>query len=262
MGKNKKSGFNRIGRYFLAGLFAILPLLITVIAITWTLGFLGQLVGPDTFLGNQLSKIGLNFVRNPVVAYVIGWVGICIGTLVLGFLVESGMRGLFSKVTAAIANRLPLVGKVYDTSRQLVDMLDSGGDDKLKGMGVVYCTFGEKGGVGVLALLPTPEPIAINGEKFFAVLVPQSPVPIGGGLLFMPVDAVERVDMSVEALMSIYVSMGVTAPGMVEESDLKHAKSGVIRNGGDGGAGDGRAGDGGAGSQVLAEDGDSGESGT
>ena len=67
--------------------------------------------------------------------------------------------------------------------------------------------------------------------------------------------------------MSIYVSMGVTAPGMVEESDLKNAKSGVIRNGGDGGPGDGRAGDGGAGDggagrQVLAEDGDSGESGT
>ena len=124
---------NRIVRYFVAGLFAILPLLITVIAITWTLSFLGQLVGPETFLGNQLSKIGLNFVRNPIVAYAIGWVGICIGTLVLGFLVESGMRGLFSKVTVAIAKRLPLVGKVYDTSKQLVDMIDSGGDDKLKG---------------------------------------------------------------------------------------------------------------------------------
>lgn len=225
MSKKKSGGVNRIARYFLAGLFAILPLLITVIAITWTLGFLGQLVGPETFLGTQLSKIGLNFVTNPIVAYAIGWIGICIGTLILGFLVESGMRGLFSKVTEAIAKRLPLVGKVYDTSKQLVDMLDTGGDDKLKGMGVVYCTFGEKGGVGVLALLPTPEPIKINDKEFYVVLVPQSPVPIGGGLLFMPLDAVERVDMSVETLMSIYVSMGVTAPGMMEDSDIEKAKT-------------------------------------
>ena len=225
MSKKQSVGVNRIARYFLAGLFAILPLLITVIAITWTLGFLGQLVGPDTFLGNQLSKIGLNFVTSPIVAYAIGWIGICIGTLVLGFLVESGMRGLFSKVTAAIAKRLPLVGKVYDTSKQLVDMIDSGGDDKLKGMGVVYCTFGENGGVGVLALLPTPEVITINDKQFYVVLVPQSPVPIGGGLLFMPMDAVVRVDMSVEALMSIYVSMGVTAPGMIEQADLEKAKT-------------------------------------
>lgn len=233
---------NRIVRYFVAGLFAILPLLITVIAITWTLSFLGQLVGPETFLGNQLSKIGLNFVRNPIVAYAIGWVGICIGTLVLGFLVESGMRGLFSKVTVAIAKRLPLVGKVYDTSKQLVDMIDSGGDDKLKGMGVVYCTFGQEGGVGVLALLPTPEAITINEQRFYVVLVPQSPVPIGGGLLFMPVDSVERVDMSVEALMSIYVSMGVTAPGMIEQADLERAKTMVAAHqkseAGDGDAGD------------------------
>lgn len=225
MSAKKSSGVNRIARYFLAGLFAILPLLITVIAITWTLGFLGQLVGPDTFLGNQLSKIGLNFVTNPIVAYAIGWIGICIGTLILGFLVESGMRGLFSRVTEAIAKRLPLVGKVYDTSKQLVDMLDTGGDDKLKGMGVVYCTFGEKGGVGVLALLPTPEPIKINDKQFYVVLVPQSPVPIGGGLLFMPLEAVERVDMSVETLMSIYVSMGVTAPGMMKDSELEEAKA-------------------------------------
>ncbi len=225
MSTKKSGGVNRIVRYFLAGLFAILPLLITVIAITWTLGFLGQLVGPDTFLGNQLSKIGLNFVTNPIVAYGIGWIGICIGTLILGFLVESGMRGLFSKVTEAIAKRLPLVGKVYDTSKQLVDMLDTGGDDKLKGMGVVYCTFGEKGGVGVLALLPTPEPIKINDKQFYVVLVPQSPVPIGGGLLFMPLEAVERVDMSVETLMSIYVSMGVTAPGMMKDSELEEAKA-------------------------------------
>lgn len=225
MSAKKTGGVNRIVRYFLAGLFAILPLLITVVAITWTLGFLGQIVGPETFLGNQLSKLGLKFVTNPVVAYAIGWVGICLGTLILGFLVESGMRGLFSKVTQAIANRLPLVGKVYDTSKQLVDMLDSGGDDKLKGMGVVYCTFGEKGGVGVLALLPTPKPIKINEKEFYVVLVPQSPVPIGGGLLFMPVDAVERVDMSVETLMSIYVSMGVTAPGMMEDADIERAKT-------------------------------------
>ena len=104
-------------------------------------------------------------------------------------------------------------------------MLDTGGDDKLKGMGVVYCTFGEKGGVGVLALLPTPEPIEINDKQFYVVLVPQSPVPIGGGLLFMPLEAVERVDMSVETLMSIYVSMGVTAPGMMKDSELEEAKA-------------------------------------
>jgi uncharacterized membrane protein len=33
-----------------------------------------------------------------------------------------------------------------------------------------------------------------------------------GGLLFVPVDSVKPVDMSIESLMSIYLSMGVTGP--------------------------------------------------
>ena len=200
-------------RYFVAGVFAVLPLVITVVAISWAIGFMAGLVGPDTFLGGLLSKVGLNFATNPIVAYVLGWLGLGAAILFVGFLVESGMRGLIKRLTEAILRRVPLVGKVYDTSQQLVNMLDTGGDDKLQGMSVVYCTFGEKGGVGVLALLPTNEKIPINGNDFYIVLVPQSPVPIGGGLLFMPVESVEHVDMSVDTAMSVYVSMGVVAPG-------------------------------------------------
>jgi uncharacterized membrane protein len=38
-----------------------------------------------------------------------------------------------------------------------------------------------------------------------------------GGLLFVPVDSVRPVDMSVESLMSIYLSMGVTGPEFLAE---------------------------------------------
>ena len=44
------------------------------------------------------------------------------------------------------------------------------------------------------------------------VIIPTAPVPFGGGLLFMPVDSVKSSKMTVDALMSIYVSMGVTTP--------------------------------------------------
>jgi uncharacterized membrane protein len=41
--------------------------------------------------------------------------------------------------------------------------------------------------------------------------VPTSPVPVGGGLLFVPAEVVQPTDLSVEGLISIYVSMGITA---------------------------------------------------
>ncbi len=44
------------------------------------------------------------------------------------------------------------------------------------------------------------------------MLVPTAPVPIGGGLLFVPEEWLSPAARSVEAVTSLYVSMGVTAP--------------------------------------------------
>ena len=222
----KNSLWKRLVRYFVAGVFTVLPLALTIVAISWGIGFLAGLVGPDTFLGKQFSNVGLQFVTSPRVAYVVGWLGFAAVVLVVGFLVESGMRGIISRVTNAVIRRVPLVGRVYDTSQQLVNMLDTGGDENLKGMSVVYCSFGSQDGVGVLALLPKQEVTTIDGTDFYAVLVPQSPVPIGGGLLFMPVDSVRHVDMTVDTLMSIYVSMGVVAPARLSRRNV-HPKNGT-----------------------------------
>jgi uncharacterized membrane protein len=43
------------------------------------------------------------------------------------------------------------------------------------------------------------------------VLVPTAPVPVGGGLLYVPEHWVTPAPVSVEALTSLYVSMGVTS---------------------------------------------------
>jgi uncharacterized membrane protein len=75
----------------------------------------------------------------------------------------------------------------------------------------VWCHFGGPGGASVLALLSSSEPVDVAGRACLAVLVPTAPVPIGGGLLFVPQEWVSPADVGAEALTSIYVSMGVTA---------------------------------------------------
>jgi uncharacterized membrane protein len=57
----------------------------------------------------------------------------------------------------------------------------------------------------------SPERFRINGRDYHIIIVPTAPVPIGGGLLFVSAEAVQPTDLSVEGLMSIYVSMGITA---------------------------------------------------
>ena len=117
-----------------------------------------------------------------------------------------------------MVNSVPLLGAVYGTAKQLVGMMEKSEDADLAGMSVVFCRFGKDPGTLFLALLPTPERFRISGADYHAVIVPTAPVPVGGGLIFVPADAIEPADISIDALMSIYVSMGVTGPQFLPHS--------------------------------------------
>jgi uncharacterized membrane protein len=93
--------------------------------------------------------------------------------------------------------------------------------DGVKSMRPVWCFFGGEGGVAVLALLPSPEIITIGEEKYHTVLVPSAPVPVGGALVYVPTKWVRPAQMGVEELMTIYVSMGVSAPRKLPAGVLK-----------------------------------------
>ena len=112
---------------------------------------------------------------------------------------------------------------MYATSKQLVGLVDRKQETDLKGMRAVFCLFGGQSGVGVLALLVSPERFCIQGKEYHIVIVPTAPVPVGGGLLFVPAEMVQPIDVSIEAVMSMYVSMGVTASQFLPQADRKDA---------------------------------------
>jgi len=91
-------------------------------------------------------------------------------------------------------------------------VMDSKGGDDLKSMRPVWCMFGGPGGAAVLALLPSSEPLILNGEPYHVVLIPSAPVPIGGCLVYVPARWIKPAEIGVDGLMSVYVSMGVTRP--------------------------------------------------
>ena len=80
----------RVVACFLAGLIAILPLVITVGVVIWVAGFIGGMIGPETFLGGKLQDLGMgySFGSNTVLAYVTGWAIVLGIVFVVGVLVE------------------------------------------------------------------------------------------------------------------------------------------------------------------------------
>ncbi|HUG69194.1 MAG TPA: DUF502 domain-containing protein [Pirellulaceae bacterium] len=205
----------RIATCFLAGVFAILPLVITGAVVIWVTGMVGDFVGDESRLGKLIQALGGKVAPDSTKAYFIGWVVVLGVVFVLGLLVEMGAKRLFSRLVDALVHKIPLIGSIYGTSKQLVGMLDKQDEADLKGMSVVFCTFGASGGCGLLALLVSPERYAINGRDYQIVIVPTAPVPVGGGLLFVPVDCITPAGMPVDGLMSIYISMGISAPEFI-----------------------------------------------
>ena len=204
--------FRWLVRCFLAGLFTILPLVITVAIVIWVADYLNNWLGPTTTIGRWMQSVGFRFAHSETFAYTIGWAVVLAAVFGLGVLIESGARRWIQGMLDNVLGRLPMLGGIYGTVRQLVGMMDNKGSPDLAGMQVVYCIFGGENGAAFLALLATPEAYRIGDIDYNAVIIPSAPVPVGGSLLFVPVTSVRPAGINVDAFMSIYVSMGVTGP--------------------------------------------------
>jgi len=201
----------RLAAVFLAGLLAALPLAMTALILVWGAELVYGWLGPGSLVGRALAGIGIGVSGSELWGYAIGVAAVLVGIFVLGLLVEAGLqRGLAAAVEAVVL-RIPVVRNVYETISRFVKLLSRREAEGLKSMSPVWCHFGGPGGAAVLGLLSSSEPVIVEGRSFRAVLVPTAPVPIGGAIVYVPEEWVTPAEIGMEALTSIYVSMGVTA---------------------------------------------------
>src|SRR5215831_2592062 len=199
-------------RTFIAGFLVLLPLVVTLTVIVWVGTFIYAYLGPGSAIGRILISIGFNFSNSPAAAYALGAVVVVGLVYLLGLAVESRLETRVRRLIDALMERIPFVSNLYDVTKRFVAIVDRKDQEGLKSISPVWCFFGGEGGAAVLGLLPMPEPIMIDGRRYNGVLIPSAPVPVGGALIYVPEAWVKPAKIGVEALMSIYVSMGVAAP--------------------------------------------------
>ena len=206
---------------FLSGLFAILPLVLTVVIVGWVGQKVLNIVGPNTRIGSALRSVGLRFVTDPWVAQFIGWAIVLIGIWLLGLIVRTRARHILDRMVNAVIQRIPIVKGVYGAASQVLRMLEQRDENELKGMSVVFCEFGRDTGAGFLCLLATAEVFRFDERDYHLVYMPTSPIPMTGGIIFVPASAIRPVPMSVDKLMEIYFSMGILSPQAIPASHHK-----------------------------------------
>lgn len=216
-----KAKSRHLGRTFLTGLAAILPLAATLTLLAWIWQLLSAWLGPSSVFGSVLMAIGFSVSRSESIGYLLGLLLLCVAIYGLGLLVEAGLQVGLRRMVDRLMLRIPLVRNIYDLVTRMVELFSRKNTEGLGSMSPVWLHFGGRPAedaqgddarkVAVLALLCTPEPVVMDGgRRYLGVLVPTAPVPVGGGLLYVPEEWVSSADIGVEGLTSIYVSMGLT----------------------------------------------------
>jgi uncharacterized membrane protein len=203
---------SRLARTFVAGLLVVLPIVLTIFLVAWVGSIVITFVGPNSLFGQFLIAIGFGLSASTWVAYLVGVLIVAFCIYVLGLITESRLEQGFHRAISTVMQRIPLIGYIYDLAKRLIAIVERRDDGSFKGMRPVWCFFGGEGGAAVLALQPSAEPIMLGGEPYAVILVPSAPVPVGGGLLYVPAKWVKPAEVGIERLMSVYVSMGVTPP--------------------------------------------------
>jgi len=206
-----KKNLKTILTTWLAGLLIVLPLALTLALLAWLVSLLVRLFGPTTFLGQLFAILGEPLTNSPLLGYWLGTLLLLIMVYCLGFAVQRGLKEPLTRLMNAVFGRIPVINKLYELAERFVALVDKQEGADISAMSPVWCFFGGKG-AAALALLPNPEPIMIDGRSHYAVLIPTAPIPVGGGLLYVPVDWVKPANMGIDAFTSIYLSMGINPP--------------------------------------------------
>lgn len=207
------SAHRHLVRTFATGFLALFPLAATVLILGWAVNLLLDYLGPQSSLGRGLAGLGLG--NSYLAGYLLGLGALVVGIYTFGLLVETRLQRTLHDWLRRGIQRIPLVRTLYDVMHRMVELMGASDAAELKSMQAVWCSFSPRDGepgTKCLALLSSPEPVMIDGHPHLAVLIPTAPVPIGGGLLYLPQAWVSPADVSMEGVTSLYVSMGVTTP--------------------------------------------------
>ena len=191
---------------FLAGLFIIVPLVVSVALLVWFFQKVDNLFSP--IIDGVVKTIAPGIDHIPGTGILTGLVII----LVVGFFARN-VAG--ERVLAALdrfINRIPWYRTIYSTVKQLTDAFSPDNTRSVKE--VVLVDYPREGSQAIGFRTGTVER---EGRVLAIVFVPTNHIYFGE-VLFLPEESVVRLDMPVEQAIRIIVSVGFASPSRFTSS--------------------------------------------
>ena len=209
----------KLGNYFFSGLFITLPIIVTLFLILFLIRNIGAPASQFVFIpileffdkaipSSGLGKIATDFFSMLIVFAILTFLG-AVSQFIIGKMMIS--------ISEKIINKIPFVGRVYKTVKQIVDTFSK--QNKAVFQKAVLIEFPRKGvySVGFLTSETQGEMKGNSTEKMLNVFVPTTPNPTSGFLMAVPEKDVIILEMSVGDAMKLIISGGAVSPEEIKK---------------------------------------------
>jgi uncharacterized membrane protein len=236
-------------RFFLRGLSALLPTLITLWLLIWVWSFLWENIGQhiisaivwgwNTLIDHELLPFQPRvYTRNywwmgqgmPVWAVQLIGVGLAVVLIYLvGLLVGNLIGRTIWRLSERAVMRIPLVRAIYPAVKQVTDFVLAERGTQFESSQVV-AVQPHTGGIWSIGLVTGPGLKSLTeavGQDMVTVFIPSSPTAFSGYVVVVPRETVVVLPLKVEEAMRLLVSGGVITPGTVPAPGPAAAPAGV-----------------------------------
>ncbi|HVU33081.1 MAG TPA: DUF502 domain-containing protein [Opitutaceae bacterium] len=214
-----QSRFVALRNAFLSGALLLAPLWVTV----WFFIKFVDLIG-GTFRPVYQDYLPLSLQRLPFFWDLLGTVAVVLLVTAFGFLSNWVLGKYFFSVGERAIQRIPGVGAVYHSVKQIVATF--GSQNRNLFSKVVLVEYPRKGvwTMGFLTNKAQGEAQSTIGPDIWTVFVPTSPNPTSGFLLMLPRSDIIELEMSVGEGMKMIISGGAVTPAWTPRKELTGAK--------------------------------------
>jgi uncharacterized membrane protein len=196
----------RIRTYFFAGILVTAPLFITGYVAWLFINFVDDKItplippayNPETYLPFALPGLGL------VVLFV--------GLTMVGMFMAGFMGRLFTRLSEALLNRMPVIRSVYNAVKQILETVLAQQSTAFRE--AVLVEYPRRGiwAIAFITGATEGEVQNITVDDTVNIFLPTTPNPTSGFLLFVPKEDLIPLSMSVEEAIKMVISGGIVTP--------------------------------------------------
>lgn len=220
-----------IKSYFYAGLFSLLPLVLTLYIFNWVMSLV-MIVLNDSFVTKVIKEIILNLVGEDdylfyfqILTYILSLVTMVIFICFVGLTLKMVFFAKIAKKAKAFLAKIPFINQIYSTISQIIDVITS--DRSKTYQKVVAVEYPRKGiySIGFLTSESNHIVEEVTGiERMYNIFIPTSPNPTSGMFIVINAKDVKILDIKVDDAVKLIISGGVILPEKSLEEKIEEKK--------------------------------------